>query len=345
MAFKIIEGFDRFNGTGVHPGLLSKWRWVGDSTNNLALVAGRFGGQALRMGNSTGAKGIHAIDVSAIGAFACGFAFKYDNLGGAALSGGTGNSLIQFQDGATNQLMVTLAADGHLRLYRNTTLLASSVAGIVITDAWHYIEIVGTIADTGGIAQVYVDGALVIDFIGDTKNTANAYFNTLYLLCPDGSGSAGISNHDDFYLTDTAVRVGERRVETIYPNADTAQKNFTPDTGATNFSRVNEVPASVADYVQSSVSNHLDLYDLGNLSDVPLAIDAVQVSALALKTDAGSRQLSLVTDLGGTQVESAASSLSQTGRNVGTILEAKPGGGAWAGADVSGLRVGPKVAA
>ena len=87
---------------------------------------------------------------------------------------------------------------------------------------------------------------------------------------------------DDVYVTNSGARLGESRVAALYPNADTADADWTPSTGTDHYALVDETTVnSDADYVASGTVGDLDLYETGDLPFVPDSIHAVQVTMCA----------------------------------------------------------------
>lgn len=349
MTILLTEGFDLYaNASSAEVGLLSRWVYDGSTTTNRAMSAGRVGGQALQQGNATGSSCAHYIDIgSNQTSFAIGFAFKYENLAGAALAFGADSTLISLMDAATLHLGLFLHSDGRLQVKRSTTALATTAGAVITTDTWHSIEIIGTIDDAAGVVSVYVDNVQVINISGvDTRNAGNAYINRVRLSCPDGSGSTGISHHDDFYVASTTTRIGECRIKTIRPNADTAEKDFARSAGSDNFALVNEtVVDGDTTYVQASTSGDLDLYELGDVGVASATIHCVQPVVFAKKTDVSARSLHLPINTGGTQSDGASTALLTAYDHISRPLAVNPvTTAAWTLSEVDALQAGLKVA-
>lgn len=350
MAIVFLDGFDLYSdATATDIGLKSRWVYDGGTTTNLAMVAGRIDGQSLRQGNNTGNTCSHyAILDSNYATFGVGFAFKYDNLSGAGLTGGAAQYNVALMDGAVVHLSLHIHANGTMYIKRGaSTTLLTSAAGLFTTDAWHYFEIYGTISDTVGTCDVYFNGALIMTGTGlDTRNAGNAYINRIRLNCPDGSGSAGIAYHDDLYVSDSLTRVGERRIKTLRPAADTADKGFTASTGSDNFAMVDDAVADGdASYVQGSTAGDLDLYDLEDLGVTVTAIDAVQLTTFAKKTDVSARSLITPIKHGGTLSDGTAVALGTSYDDIRRLMPTNPvTAAAWTQSDVDNLQVGLKVA-
>jgi hypothetical protein len=97
------------------------------------------------------------------------------------------------------------------------------------------------------------------------------------------------------------------------------------------------------DYVISA-PGATDTYELSDLASPPATIDAIQLIALARKTDAATRALALQAVSGGTVDDGPNLYLAASFTPVSRILPLDPAtGAAWTGAAVNALRAGPKV--
>jgi hypothetical protein len=178
--------------------------------------------------------------------------------------------------------------DQLLRVYRGTqtgTLLATAnqLLGAAL---WTFLEVKATVADNGGVVQARLDGTQVLGFTGDTRNAGIAEFATVRFSNHFvGSGTRHLLRLDDVYLCDTAGSrnndfLGDVRVVTLRPNADTPQADFTPSAGRVRYSLLAEAPDDDGDatYVESGTVGHKDLYGYQDLTGTPAAIMAVQGS-------------------------------------------------------------------
>lgn len=144
---------------------------------------------------------------------------------------------------------------------------------------WTHLELKATIADSGGVVQVRLDGAQVLSFSGDTRNAGTAEIATVRFSNHFvASGTRHLLRLDDVYLCDTAGGrnndfLGDVRVVTLRPNADTVQADFTPSAGSSHYSLVAEAPDDDGDGtdVESGTVSHKDLYGYQELTGAPAA--------------------------------------------------------------------------
>jgi hypothetical protein len=353
MAVVDIDGFDMYNGLGAETGLGSRHFVTSPSAMPVSLIAGRFGGQAIRISNGTGiaAQGMVTKTLaggSAYNAFTHGFACRR-----FLPTVETGGPDVWWMNGATAHCGFKIKGDGTIEALRSLTtsggtLIGTSTSGVITDAAWHYIEVEVVISATVGMFRMWVDDIQVLNLANVvTQNGATTTVNTLRYNNNNTSNSTArrTVDFDDAYFTDSATRLGERRVETVYPNGD-VNSGFTPLSGASNALMVDETLVDGdTTYVQASTVGDRDTYNLGNLSTIPTTVDAVQLSAWSKKTDAGARSIALQAVSGATTSDGPNYSLpSTTYTKQERLMITDPNTGlAWTGADVNALTAGPKV--
>ncbi len=345
MAIVMTEGFDMYNGTGANTGLQAKWTIGAGSPS---LVTGRFGGQALR--TTQQASGLHVVRAlpSTYNAFAHGTAFRAVSLPLVSTIG----SCCAYESGGTIQFGWQVDNLGALRVYRYSslfagTLLGTSANGLIAANTWYFIECEALISATVGTVTLYIDGTAVLTLTG--LNNKNAGTTTMDSIRFGGGGaysSAWNQDVDDNYVRDTNTKLGPCKIETLRPDADTAQKDFTPNSGTANFSRVNETLVDGdTSYVQATTVGNRDLYTLGDLSSVPASVFALNICSFAEKTDAATRTIYNSVQSNATDSDGTAFNLAASYSRFDRIMETDPsGGGAWTASRVNALLVGPKVA-
>lgn len=344
MSIILIDGFDMYNGTGVGTGIQSLWSIGG----GISLAAGRFGGQAVNInpGNANSTSMYRQLSSAPTTiAFGCACFFPAIN----ASPGSFGNW--QLRLGGTYQCGVRVNGNGGLDGTRMTgdttgTVLGSSANGVFAPNVWHFIEIEFVISTTVGRITVYLDSVQVLNLTG--INTANAGVGTGADRVAFGlySSQNGTIAFDDLYITNVATKLGECRVETLRPNADTAVKAFTPNSGTANFSRVNETLVDGdTSYVQASAVGNRDLYTLPSLSSTPAQIFAANIVSFAEKTDATSRSIYNSVRSNSVDSDGAAMTLLSSYFRNDRVMELDPDGNvAWTPAKINALQIGPKVA-
>lgn len=254
------------------------------------LVAGRFGGKAMAFPT------LGSIDRQATFALANGatttplFGFAFNPAGSlAGLS--TDITIASFCYAfsiTTAQICLTVGADKLLRIYRGNkaTLLATSSAQVT-ENAYQYIEFAATIHDTTGNYEVRIDGTTVLSATNvDTRQDASVA--DVSVISFGGSSGSGrpVLRYDDIYAKDDLTFLGPCRVETLFPTADTADKDWTRSSGADNYALLDDA-GTITDYVESVTVGDYDNFTFGDLSSLPSKIHGVSVVALASKPEAG----------------------------------------------------------
>lgn len=338
MSLVWMEGFDfcsfaQINGR----------RWASAQGNQSGMTTGRFGGQALRIAKNNASPSDATSKVFAsVATFFLGFAFRHSSIASAPV-------VIQLLDSGTTQLELRCRSTGVLYVTRNGTQVGSDTTSALVANTWYYLEFGGVIADSGGSWEVRVDGVTVGTGAGlDTKNTANASFNQLYL--PQGLASSITADWDDMYLCDDAGSVnngflGDCRVETLYPSGAGATTQMSPSTGS-NFQNVDESAASNddTDYNADATVGHKDTYALGNLATSIGAIKGLQVNMTARKDFAGNRQVCHVVRPASTDYDGANQQLTLSYAILSGIRETDPGtSSAWTVAGVNAMEAGVKL--
>lgn len=342
MSLIFIDGFDHY----ATADFAKKYNDIG--TNAVGSSVGRRSGGAANLPYNGG----HVRrTVTQNASFVIGFAINpngYPN---------TNMILASVRDASTNQCELRMNSDGTLSVTRNGTALTSGTSvSIVPTNSYSYIEWKVTIADSisAGSCKVRINGVDVITVATgqDTKNTANAFANVVQL----GPGSAGtgptVVYFDDFYICDQSGStnndfLGDCRIDTIYPTSDGTFSQFTPSTGSTHYTLVDETTPNTSDYNDGATVGDRDSYGMGNLSALTSqTVYGVQVNAAILKDDAGSKSAATFVRSSSTNGDGASSALGTSQVYLSQIFETDPNGSiAWTESSVNAMEAGVKVTA
>lgn len=350
MAIVLVEGFDAYNGISGNAGSPSAGGWVLGSATYTSLAAGRFGGQAFSKSSSTAASAYLYKVFGSITQGCLGFALKVTTYTTAA----SGCLVYLTTDNLSSQLGLRVGTGGEISIGRASgstsdglgTILGTTSNGVIPLNTWCYIEMEFVISDSVGSINLYVSGTNVLSLSNvDTKaNATLSTVTTLYLGDSNSTGGRGVCLYDDIYMTNTPTRLGEQRVETLYPNADTAQKQWTASTGSDNFAMIDETLMSTTDYVYTSTVNNYDLYDFGNLSSTPTSISAVTVNALAQKDNVATRAIATPIKSGSTTSDGANVYLSGGWALSNQLYATDPNtSSAWTASAVNSIQAGVKV--
>lgn len=336
MALLFVESFDGYSTSET-----SARGWmISDGVLTIAAGAGRWGSNG---GQFTNTKISKTIVSSPLVSGGVGFAFKKTT--GSSMSSFT---IFSITDGTTEQISIRTNASGVPTVNRSSTVLATG-STIMAMHTWYYIELKFTIDTTAGMIELRMNNAVEVASTGglNTQATANASWSGIYLTT--GTGVTHV--FDDIYLVDltgsapTNDLLGDIRVEAIFPTGNGNSSGFVGSDGNStdNYALVDEAPPSTSDYVGSGVPGAKDTYAFSNLSSPDGTVYAVQTMPFAAKTDAGSRDIVTVARLSGTEEDGPTMALGTQAIYRPDIRETKPGGGAWAIADVNAAEFGIKV--
>lgn len=349
MTLVAIDGFDLYNGVVTNTGLQAKW--VATQTANLSMQAGHFGGQCVKLATPIGTGlAITRSFTAARASSAVGLAIFWSAFPTNPASI-LGNYI--FMNTATFQCGVRVNADGSVSAYRLSsdtagTLLGASAAGVIHPSTWHYLEIECTLSTTVGVLNVYVDDVLVLALTGVNNanagvgTTANAFRVSNFVGTPNE-----VFEIDDYYEADAATRIGPLRVTVKEPSSDSAV-TWTPNSGANNYSRVNEAQTDGdTSYVQCGTVGDRDLYGFTPLGVSPATIYGVQISSFAEKTDVAARSINNSAKSGTTDSDGTTLALASAyGKLERAMMLTDPDtGSAFTVAGLDAMLAGPKVGA
>lgn len=330
-----MDGFDAYDFNNTNSGRPS----ISDKyvvANGPRGTTGRYSGQALYMSNDISGPNIWGYWPSYVTSCTLGYAFQT-----TSVINNSGSQKIMLTHDGNDQIGVGISNMGHINLWRGGTLLAQSPINIIKTRLWHYIEIELFSNTSAGTCNVWLDGVKVINFAGNTQNQTVYGINGIHLGNDSGNGEYFL---DDMYIIDQSTRLGERRIETLYPNGDTTQKDFTPSSGTDNFAMLNSTLVEGTNYVSSTTPGASDIYNMTDLTSTPTTIDAVQLSVWAQKTDSQTRSIETILKSGTAMTYSPESYLPSTPTNIWKIDQVDPqDGAAWNKTKVNAVQGGFKI--
>ena len=321
MAIVFADGFDGY-GSG---DISKKWTFM---TGGETIVTNpkRFGRASMCLGGSDW------VYKSLIGSWAtwvvgCGIYWT-----------GGGSPIIKLMEDSTVHIDLRIGTGQRIVITRNGTVLATSAESIPLSK-WFYIQLKVTCHDDTGAVEVKLDGETIINLSGiDTRNGATGYFNRIEIRQPGSTVYI-----DDLYIDDENF-LGNVSIEAIYPNAAGTYTQWAPSTG-NNYECVDEIPGSAADYVSSETADQIDTYGFSDVSGSAV-IKGVIIHALAVKNDAGTRQIALVSRPGLIDHISATKTLTDDPMYHTHILENNPDTDApWTPAELNAAEFGVKLVA
>lgn len=325
MTVKWIDGFDLY-AAGVHGDQLAL-RYI-NVPGFPSFSAGRFSGGRC----CDGANGLECTPFgAATSTLTVGFAYQANGIS-------SGSQICRLRNTGSDICDLRLGASGALALTRAGTQLGITAAGVVAANVWHYLEIEFTRHASAGIFNLWVDGVRLLNLTA--QNTGASDIDSVRF---DHNNNLIL---DDLYITDTATRLGECRIDTLHPSADTAQKDFTPSTGTSNYAVVDDTQFDTTDYVQAVASGNKDLYNIDDMTFNPATIYAVQTITMAKKDDATTRTMRTNVKSSSSTSNGATRALSTSYQIFADIFATDPAtSAAWTEAGVNAAQIGPEVVA
>lgn len=223
--------------------------------------------------------------------------------------------IYKFFDGATAQCGVSVNTSGKLIVWRgsNATVLGTG-STTLLTSSIYFLEvelIVGT--GTAGQINVYLNGVSEIATGGvNTQNSGNAQITAFQINSP--GNTSGAYTHDDLYILDSSgsapynTFLGIITVETDYPTSANST-TWTPN-ASTNVSRIQDTTSDGdTTYNSTATSTNADTFLHGALTNTPVTIFGVSVTAVARKEDVSNLNIKTQLISGVTTQDGASSAL------------------------------------
>jgi len=259
--------------------------------------------------------------------------------------------LVHFLDSAGNyQFALTANAVTYLLEIHlgdiTTTVLASG--GLIVRNQWTCIEIRYLIANSGGRFVVKQDGAIIIDYTGDTQSTALTEIDMFRLGHTYSFGFSGYV--DDLAVNDTAGAVNNSWIGRggIYVSVSEEAGTYTDlhASAGNAWDCINEVPPSDADYVYDDTIDQKSTYGLTALVPTTGDIACINVIMRAVQDAAGTANIARLIRSNGVDSQGSDVGLSVSAKTIQENIETDPGqapGTAWTIAAVNALQAGAVV--
>lgn len=339
MTVVLIDGFDNLSA--------SQFTLKGWSANVSSVNAGNPDGNAARLSNAGAGTPTKKTLPLSYATVIVGFAYRANTFA-------TTNTIFRLLNGSTRVADLQLIISGSQAFLRVLNAAGSTVASgstLLSVNTWNYIELKVTVG-TSGTAEVKLNGATEISSTVGNFGTSNV--DSIQMMNSNSNGSTVINaDFDDLYVIDTSTTPNNTyladathtpHVQTIYPSADGAHTDWTPDTGTSHFARVDENPPDGdTSFVSASTVGLRDSYAFGDLTSLT-GVKCVQVSAYARKDDIAGREIELVSRPGSTDHDGASQTLTTSYAFYVERSETNPDtSAAWTTSDVNGAEFGIKV--
>ena len=343
MALQFTDGFDGIDvfgasGSGLEETAGLKYKNAELSTAPTPdLETGRLGsGLALKWDSDTS----KYLDVGITGSpttLIIGFAYKTPNHQNA-------NKLWTLRNSSDGEIAsLYISTYNRLEVWLASTMIAAS-SKLLVSGTWYYIEWKHVCHASSGSIEIRVNGEVVVNVSGVDTQASAPPIDYVRFTAQDA-----LSALDDIYILDITGGVnddflGPCLVESLLPNADTADADFTPSTGTDHYALVNEVPCDLdTTYLDSSLSGDKDIWAYENISEIDGAVHGVMVWTCTA-APSGSYTLKTVADDGTTEDTDSGFTVNTT-TFVGLLrlMDATPSAGSWSTALVNGSSFGVEV--
>ena len=153
---------------------------------------------------------------------------------------------------------------------------------------------------------------------------------------------------DDLYAWDTSTSynntfLGDKRIATMFPDGDTAEADWTPNSGTTGYTQIDETAIdSDTTYVSSATVGDISEFNFQAMPTGAVAISAVQIYTAARKTDVGTCDIATDIVSGATSTAGATQVCTTSYVYAQNIFQTDPNTGAlWtkAGVDAAKIRI------
>lgn len=264
--------------------------------------------------------------------------FHFKQFGAASAS-----DIFYWTDTGTKQVGVGLDTLNRVYVTVGGTTVATSSPNVWALNAWYFLQLRVSIANAGGNIQVWLQGVKIIDFTGDTQNTANAYVNQWNLT--RNNNNTDLANLIIYDETGNApnARTPETRIFADLPTGAGAATAWTPSAGS-NWQNVDEQPNDGdTTYNSAAAAATDDLYGFP-AATIPggSVVYAVAHEYDLRKDDAGANEVdSLIRSGGTTYAKGAANALTSSWQRFRAIWDTDPATGvAWTVANANAAQVG-----
>ena len=200
---------------------------------------------------------------------------------------------------------------------------------------WTLIELYVKIDDTVGRIISKMNGAIDVDYTGDTEPDTDSFIEDLRTYNGDST-----SRYDDYAIA-VDDWCGDVRIGRMVPEGD-VEGEWEPSVAGTgsNYARVDERPPSDADYNRASGTVQTDKYLLSTFDSEGITPLFVTSWARARKESAQDSKFKFIADDLTTEDINTGTVLTTSAAYYSKVYNETPTGGAWTGDDLENLTVG-----
>lgn len=340
MALVYYAGFDDLSS--------SQFTSDGWSANPNSIQAGSPDGSALRLTNTGTGTVINRALPSSYATVIVGFKFR-------TTSTPTTNTIFKLLNGTTRVADLQAVSSGGNQVLRILNAAGTTVATgttALANNTWQYIEFKIFVNGASGTAEVKLNKSTEI--ASTTGNFGSANTDHIQIMNSNSNASTSVSSDfDDLYVIDTSTGSPTTylsltdywHIQTIFPNADGAHTQWTPDTGS-NYARVNETnPDGDSSYVADSNVGDRDSYKFNTITNFS-SILSTKIRGYLRKDDVNTRQIALVSRPATTDHDGATQTMTTSYAVYSEQVDNNPDtSAAWTQSEINASEFGIKVVA
>jgi len=299
MAIIWADSFDHYGTTpnggrdAMLAGAWAAFSWANGNPPIISPDQSRTGDNALKINyNSLATAGVQCRRVFGSAKLVIGLAFGvyFDNLPdtnnnhGWEIRNGSNAAIIRCTVESDGSIAVRKGADAGTNIGTSDPIIQS--------DSWQHIEMRVTIDDLVGSVEIRVNGITVFSMTNQdfgTVGTTQCVFGMPYL----DTGGSLIYYFDDIVAWDDSgsynnTFLGQQRVTTIFPVADTAAADWVPTGDVDGFDCIDNVPPDGdTTYIVAADVADISEFELGTLPPETALIAGVYIPVMARLSDAG----------------------------------------------------------
>jgi hypothetical protein len=290
MAMIFIDGFDHYGVIGnMTEGVYAEV----SPTSGLATTIVRTGTHALSFGAASRVRRVLGGPKTTVG---MGAAYYLD----ALPTSNDNQRIFEFRDtGNASQVTIGVQSTGTISVKRGGVggvEIGLTESPAITAEAYQHVEAMVFFSNTVGTVEVRVNGVTVLSLTGvDTVATSNVECSQVVFSGGQGGGAQGGRMDDVFCYDDTGsfnnTFIGDRRVLTLFPDADTVQADWTPVGSGTGFGAIDEAnPDGDTTYISAGIPDSNGVVSEFGMENLPAGVSAISGVVLvnmSRKTEAG----------------------------------------------------------
>lgn len=246
--------------------------------------------------------------------------------------------------GASFKCVFRLNSARQIVAYNNAGGLVATGSTALALNSWYRLEFRTSTGSGSTSYEVKIDG--VTELSGTMDQLTNAHGSIRLGKAADQNGNSVSYFFDNCVLSDSAFP-GAMKVLRLAPDGNGSTASWTNGTGASDYTQVDEVPTSDADYIQcaAAAGDKVHLVTLESCSSAGMpsgaTINAFKAFARLRENSSGSSAFKVRIRSGSTNSDGSTFNGSTTLTNHFRILETDPNtGSAWTESGVDAVEVG-----